>query len=176
VGGGGCSKTRQGSGEDSDKTDRPLQACESLVMLQRPCCQCGNCPSGSGWRRRRRRKRRGRGRGREGRGGRSHRIVWAARETAIDIFLDYFTLTSLVHSVRLAGAGLGWAAGRGRSVKGREGKGGEGRGREVDGDASAGWSERERKKERERTSQPQRVNDHHHEWANLCSGITNGAG
>jgi hypothetical protein len=32
-------------------------------------------------------------------------------------------LTSLVHSVRLAG--LGWAAGRGRSVKGREGRGRE---------------------------------------------------
>jgi hypothetical protein len=33
------------------------------------------------------------------------------------------------------------------------------------------------KSERERTSQPQRVNDHNsHEWANLCSGITNAAG
>jgi hypothetical protein len=53
-------------------------------------------------------------------------------------------LTSLVHSVRLAG--LGWAAGRGRSVKGREGRGegGGGRRREVGGDASAGWSERVR--------------------------------
>ena len=55
------------------QTYRPLQACESLVMPQWPCCQCGDCPSGSDWRRgRRRRKRRararGRGRGREGRG------------------------------------------------------------------------------------------------------------
>jgi hypothetical protein len=41
--------------------------------------------------------------------GRSHRVVWAARETAIDIFLDYFTLPSLVRSV----AGLGWAGLRG---------------------------------------------------------------
>jgi len=104
-----------------------------------------------------------------GGGERSHRIVWAERETAIDIFLDYFTLTSLVHSVRLAG--LGWAAGRGRSVKGREWREEEGGRR-----GCFGWMEREGAREL-RTSQPQQANDHNsHEWANLFNGITNRAG
>jgi hypothetical protein len=48
-----------------------------------------------------------------GRGG-IQRVVWAAKETAIDIFLDYFTFSSLVHSVASR------AAGRGRSMKGSQ--------------------------------------------------------
>jgi hypothetical protein len=68
--------------------------------MQWPCCQCGDCPSGASW-----------VGGGGGGGGRSQRVVWAAKETTIDIFLDYFTFSSLVQSV----AGL---RGETRSVKG----------------------------------------------------------
>jgi hypothetical protein len=71
----GVGRAGKGEGMQQDKTKvwgrfrqtyQPLQACESLVMLQWPCCQCGDCPSGSGWRRRGGRRRKKRARGGEG--------------------------------------------------------------------------------------------------------------